>query len=53
MTGTASIRGDVIDAPQREWAAISGEEDDLYAGLGPGAQSSHYGRAGHVEVLEV
>ncbi|HEX9771895.1 MAG TPA: type II toxin-antitoxin system Phd/YefM family antitoxin [Steroidobacteraceae bacterium] len=33
MAGTAEIRGDVVDAPEIEWAALTGEEDELYADL--------------------
>lgn len=40
MAGTASIRGDIVRSPRVEWAAISGEDDDLYADLGPAAPTS-------------
>lgn len=35
MAGTAQIRGDLA-APETEWAALTGEEDDLYPELTPG-----------------
>jgi hypothetical protein len=37
MAGTADIRGDIVNMPHLEWAALSGEEDDLYADLAPRA----------------
>lgn len=33
MAGSGQIRGDIIDMPTQEWAAISGEEDYLYGDL--------------------
>ena len=33
MAGTAEIRGDIIQSPDVEWSALSGEEDLLYADL--------------------
>jgi len=30
MAGTAEIRGDIIEMPHLEWAALTGEEDHLY-----------------------
>lgn len=33
MAGTAAIHGEVVDAPDLEWAALTGEEDELYADL--------------------
>jgi prevent-host-death family protein len=41
MTGTAEIRGDVVNMPALEWSALTGEEDDLYADLEPSTSSSH------------
>lgn len=35
MAGTADIRGDIVKMPHAEWAALSGEEDYLYADLEP------------------
>jgi prevent-host-death family protein len=35
MAGTADIRGDIVDMPHLEWAALTGEEDHLYADLQP------------------
>jgi len=39
MAGTAEIRGDIVDVPEIEWAALTGEEDDLYADLAPPASA--------------
>jgi prevent-host-death family protein len=33
MAGTAEIRGDIIQSPDVEWSALSGEEDLLYTDL--------------------
>ena len=33
MAGSAEIRGDVVRTPDLDWSAVSGDEDDLYAGL--------------------
>jgi len=35
MAGTAQLLGEIIAPPQTEWSALTGEEDDLYADLGP------------------
>jgi antitoxin (DNA-binding transcriptional repressor) of toxin-antitoxin stability system len=35
MAGSAEIRGDIVHSPQPAWSAMSGEEDELYADLGP------------------
>jgi prevent-host-death family protein len=35
MAGTAQIRGDIIRSPHLDWSAATGDEDHLYAGLGP------------------
>lgn len=40
MAGTAEIRGDIVDVPEMEWAAMTGEEDDLYADLAPPASAN-------------
>ena len=34
MAGTISITGDIISPIEEPWAAITGEEDHFYAGLG-------------------
>lgn len=34
MAGSGEIRGDIVRAPDLEWSAVSGEEDELYADLG-------------------
>jgi prevent-host-death family protein len=39
MAGTAEIRGDIVNMPQLEWSALTGEEDHLYADLEPRASS--------------
>lgn len=44
MAGTASIRGDIVRAPTVEWAALSGTEDHLYAGLERAAPTSRLER---------
>ena len=44
MTGTAEIRGDVVNMPALEWSALNGEEDDLYAEFEPPSSSSHVSR---------
>jgi antitoxin (DNA-binding transcriptional repressor) of toxin-antitoxin stability system len=33
MAGSAEIRGDIVRTPELEWSAVTGEEDELYAGL--------------------
>jgi hypothetical protein len=33
MAGSAEIRGDIVRTPELEWSALTGEEDELYAGL--------------------
>ncbi len=33
LAGSAEIRGDIVSAPEAEWAVLSGEEDALYADL--------------------
>lgn len=35
MAGTAQIRGDIVRSPHLDWSAATGDEDHLYAGLGP------------------
>ncbi len=40
MAGTATIRDDIVRMPRVKWAALSGEEDDLYADLAPAAPSA-------------
>lgn len=35
MAGTAEIRDDIVNVPHPGWSAATGDEDDLYAGLGP------------------
>ena len=40
MAGSAEIVGDVVEAPPLAWSAASGEEDELYAELGPPASST-------------
>lgn len=39
MAGSAEIHGDIVRTPELEWSALSGEEDELYAGLGTPASS--------------
>ena len=40
MAGTAEIRADITHTPQLEWSALTGDEDELYTGLGlPGSSS--------------
>ncbi len=34
MAGSAEIRGDIVRTPDPDWSAVSGDEDDLCAGLG-------------------
>ncbi|MCU0835094.1 MAG: type II toxin-antitoxin system prevent-host-death family antitoxin [Chromatiaceae bacterium] len=42
MRGKGQILGDIVNLPQEPWAAETGEEDDLYAGLTPSrAKASH------------
>lgn len=42
MRGKGEILGDIVNLPQEPWAAETGEEDDLYAGLPTGrASASH------------
>jgi prevent-host-death family protein len=41
MAGTAEIRGDIVNVPPLEWAALAGEEDHLYADLGSLGSSPH------------
>lgn len=38
MQGTGQILGDIVNVPHEPWAAETGEEDDLYAGLSPSAE---------------
>ena len=33
MVGMGEIRGDIINEPDVEWSALSGDEDELYVGL--------------------
>lgn len=33
MAGIGEIRGDIVSEPNVEWSALSGDEDELYAGL--------------------
>jgi prevent-host-death family protein len=33
MAGISEIRGDIVNEPHVEWSALSGDEDELYAGL--------------------
>jgi len=33
MAGTAEIRGDLVGTPPEQWAALTGEDDYLYADL--------------------
>jgi prevent-host-death family protein len=33
MAGISKIRGDIVNQQRVEWSAMSGDEDDLYAGL--------------------
>lgn len=40
MPGTAQIRGDIVEIPHDDWSAATGEEDHLYAGLGPRPRES-------------
>jgi prevent-host-death family protein len=40
MAGSAEIRGDIVRTPELEWSALSGDEDELYAGLETPALSS-------------
>lgn len=50
MAGTAAIRGDIVQSPHLDWSAASGDEDHLYAGLGPnssGARSHLTSRRRH------
>jgi prevent-host-death family protein len=39
MAGSAEIRGDILRTPELEWSALSGDEDELYSGLGAPASS--------------
>ena len=34
MAGTLKITGDIISPVEEEWSAITGDEDEFYAGLG-------------------
>ena len=36
MAGTIKIIDDIIEPIEQEWAALTGEEDDLYEGIGGG-----------------
>lgn len=40
MAGTAQIRGDIVQSPRLDWSAATGDEDHLYAGLGPSESRS-------------
>lgn len=45
MAGTAEIRGDIVNMPDLEWSALTGDEDHLYAEIessatGPRASGS-------------
>jgi prevent-host-death family protein len=33
MAGIGEIRGDIVNEPHVEWSALSGDEDEFYAGL--------------------
>jgi prevent-host-death family protein len=33
MAGMGEIRGDVVNEPEMQWSALSGDEDELYADL--------------------
>jgi prevent-host-death family protein len=33
MAGIGEIRGDIVNEPSVEWSALTGDEDELYAGL--------------------
>jgi prevent-host-death family protein len=33
MAGISKIRGDIVNEQPVDWSALSGDEDDLYAGL--------------------
>jgi len=37
MGGSAEIRGDIVRAPDLDWSAVTGEEDELYTDLGTAA----------------
>jgi prevent-host-death family protein len=45
MAGTAEIRGDIVQMPRIEWSALTGDEDHLYADLGPSTSQSRRGTA--------
>ncbi len=34
MASSAEIRGDIVRTPELDWSAVSGDEDELYEGLG-------------------
>ncbi len=44
MAGTIEIVGDIIEPIEQEWAAMTGEEDDLYEGLGIAESSPDEGK---------
>ena len=42
MAGTGQIRGDIVQSPHLDWSALTGDEDALYAGLGPSSSGARY-----------
>jgi prevent-host-death family protein len=45
MAGIGEISGDIVNEPRVEWSALSGDEDDLYAGLEGSASRSELPQA--------